>query len=100
MKLIRTVLLALLLSLLIGLAIGTAIRRRVERPVRYLGATHAAPIEASRVMTDAVPGAIQSAESRDAYGAGARSALTPRPLDVADPRANVLGARQHEQEVG
>lgn len=76
-KLIRTILLALLLSLLVGLAIGTLIRLRIERPVRYIGAT----------------GFVDG-------GLAARSAVPARPLDVAHPRANVLCPRQHEEQVG
>jgi hypothetical protein len=76
-KILRSILLALLLSFLVGLAIGTLLRRRAERPVRYIGA----------ISVEAGP-------------AASCSAAAPGPLDVADVRPLVLGAGEHEEQIG
>jgi hypothetical protein len=76
-KILRAILLALLLSFLVGVAIGTLLRRRAERPVRYIGAI---PVEAAPTPL--------------------RSTATPGPLDVADARTLVLGAGEHEEQIG
>lgn len=77
MKILRAILLALLLSFLVGLVIGTLLRRRAERPVRYIGAI---PVEAAPSASG--------------------SAAAPGPLDVADARTLVLGAGEHEEQIG
>ena len=75
MRWLRRFFLALLLSMLVGLAIGTWLRLRMERPVRYIGA------------------------SLPCAGLGIAT-LAPLPCDVGDAGAVVLDPGHHEEQVG